>query len=46
MTLTNKQNGSCGKCPTYEMGKDELQGLRRHGERQRERVRQRHNYRQ
>ena len=37
---------SCGKCHTYEMGKDEIQGLRKNGQRQRERERQRQPRRQ
>jgi hypothetical protein len=31
---------SCGKCHTYETGKNEIQGLRRNGQRQSERERQ------
>ncbi len=30
----DKQIESCGKCHTYEMVKDEIQGLRRNGQRQ------------
>ncbi len=42
----DEANESCGKCHTYDKGKDDRQGLRRNGQRQRERERRRQPRRQ